>query len=152
GNDRLDGGTGADIMHGGKGNDTYFVDNPNDQAIEGAGEGHDIVFASGDYTLAAGSEIEILHAHVSDATGLHLTGNELDNRIYGGVGNDTLDGGGGADTLIGGAGDDTYIVNNAGVRIIEGINAGTDTVQSSISTTLGANLENLTLTGHDAIN
>uniref|UniRef100_UPI00259CBA73 calcium-binding protein n=1 Tax=uncultured Reyranella sp. TaxID=735512 RepID=UPI00259CBA73 len=40
-------------------------------------------------------------------TALVLTGNDFDNRIYGGAGNDTLVGGGGADQLFGGAGNDT---------------------------------------------
>jgi Ca2+-binding RTX toxin-like protein len=70
------------------------------------------------------------------------------NRIEGGGGNDTLDGGGGADTLLGGTGDDTYFINNAGITITENLNEGTDTVSSSIDFILGANLENLTLTGN----
>ncbi|KAB0494385.1 calcium-binding protein, partial [Pseudomonas lini] len=58
-------------------------------------------------------------------------------------------GGLGADTLIGGAGNDTYIVDNLGdVAIETGTLAGEiDTVRSSSSYILGANLENLELTG-----
>lgn len=36
--------------------------------------------------------------------------------------------------------------------VIENLNEGNDTVQSSIGYTLGANVENLTLTGGAAIN
>ena len=61
-----------------------------------------------------------------------------------------LNGGTGADTLVGGAGDDTY-VTEGGDGITEGLNAGTDQVRSSVGYTLGANLENLTLTGAAAI-
>lgn len=52
---------------------------------------------------------------------------------------------------MGGLGNDTYITDG-GDTITEAASAGTDTVQSSVTTTLGANLENLTLSGSTAIN
>ena len=74
--------------------------------------------------------------------------------LNGGAGNNTLDGGAGADTMVGGDGNDTYIVDNAGDVATEAstVGSGTDTVQSSVSYTLGANVENLTLTGGGNIN
>ena len=51
-----------------------------------------------------------------------------------------------------GASNDTYNVNQSGTRIIEAANGGTDTVRSSATFTLAANVENLTLTGAGAIN
>ena len=59
------------------------------------------------------------------------------------AGNDMLDGGTGNDTMIGGAGNDTYVVDAAGDVVTELAGQGTDTVQSSVSYTLGANVENL---------
>jgi len=79
------------------------------------------------------------------------TGSGKDD-LTGGKGNDTLNGGTGADILIGLKGNDTYVVDNTGDIIIENLNSGIDTVESSISWTLKANLENLTLTGTSAIN
>jgi len=52
----------------------------------------------------------------------------------------------------GGLGNDTYVVDNSGDTVTEAVSAGTDTVKSSVTHTLGANVENLTLTGSGAIN
>jgi Ca2+-binding RTX toxin-like protein len=66
-------------------------------------------------------------------------------RITGNSGNNVLDGGAGADTMTGGAGNDTYLVDNAGDVVTEQAGEGLDTVQSSVSWTLGANVETLQL-------
>lgn len=52
----LDGVTGADVMIGGLGNDTYYVDNVGDQVVELAGEGTDTINASISYALGANVE------------------------------------------------------------------------------------------------
>lgn len=74
--------------------------------------------------------------------------------IDGKAGNDLLNGGGGIDTLIGGVGNDVYVVDTATDVIIENLNEGVDTVQSSVTYSLETkdNVENLTLTGAVAIN
>ncbi len=94
-----------------------------------------------------------------------LVGGSKADHLYGGGGNDLLEGGGGedylqgdagidrldggdeADQMAGGADDDFYIVDHLGDEVIEGLNNGTDRVESSVSFTLGANVEHLTLTG-----
>src|SRR5262249_13147774 len=93
GDDCLEGGAGADTMAGGTGNDTYIVDNASDQVSEAVGEGSDNVYASVSWSMAAGQEIEYLRASGAGATsGVILTGNEFNNSLLGGSGNDTLNG------------------------------------------------------------
>jgi len=64
---------------------------------------------------------------------------------------DRLNGLGGRDVLYGWLGNDTYIVAQAGDVVREVLNGGTDTVKASVSFTLSANVENLGLTGTNAI-
>ena len=72
--------------------------------------------------------------------------------LNGDAGNDWLDGGSGTDSLRGGAGNDVYVVDRSTDLVVEAAAAGTDTVRSSVSRTLGANQENLVLLGSAAIN
>ncbi|BAN49815.1 peroxidase family protein [Metapseudomonas resinovorans] len=80
---------------------------------------------------------------------LGYAGNDV---LNGGAGGDLLDGGSGNDSMTGGAGNDTYVVNGTGDGVIEALNGGNDTVQSSVSYNLAANVENLVLTGTGNIN
>ncbi len=153
----LNGGTGADTMIGGLGDDTYTVDNAGDVVTELLDQGIDRVNSSIAYTL--GSNVENLT--LTGSSGLTGTGNVLDNVIVGnsgantlngGAGNDRLDGGTGNDTMNGGTGDDIFVVNAAGDVVNENAGEGADTVESLVTRTLGANFENLTLTGTSAIN
>jgi Ca2+-binding RTX toxin-like protein len=114
GNDTLVGGTGADTMYGGTGDDFYFVDNAADLAVENAGQGNDRVFASVSYTLAAGTQVEMLTTDFNAGTdAINLTGNELANTIFGNDGANILDGGAGRDVLVGNGGADIFLFSTA---------------------------------------
>ena len=147
GGNRLDGGAGADAMAGGAGHDTYVVDHAGDTVTEAAGAGTDTVEAAVNYTLGANIENLVLTGSALNATGNGLantlTGNGLANR---------LDGKAGADAMAGGAGNDVYVVDYGGDTVVEAAGAGTDTVEASVTHMLGANVENLVLTGAAALN
>ncbi len=98
----------------------------------------DSVSSAVSFTLAATSHNLTLTGSAA-VTGL---GNALDNVITSNTG---------VDTLVGGAGNDTYVINNSADIITEAANSGTDSVQSSVSFILPANVENITLTGTAAI-
>jgi Ca2+-binding RTX toxin-like protein len=85
-------------------------------------------------------------------TGSSITGTAGNDVLNGKSGNDWLNGGTGADTMSGGQGDDTYVVDDAGDLVIESLNEGVDSVQSSVSHTLAKHVEHLTLTGIAPIN
>lgn len=151
GNDTLNGGAGADQLIGGLGNDQYIVD-AGDLITENANEGTDTVRASIAWTLEANLEnLSITGNAAVNGTGNELnnvlTGNNASNTLRGLEGNDTLDGKGGLDTLIGGLGNDRYLVDNAGDVVTEKDGEGTDTVVASVSWSLQAHVENLTLAG-----
>ncbi len=166
GNDILNGGIGLDTLSGGNGDDLLYID-ADDTSING-GLGHDSVFV---LPGSAGATLDVATANIENAMGgngndtftgtnatvnLLLQGNSGNDTLLGGAGidalnggsgNDLLNGGAGADILVGGTGDDTYVVDDPGDQLTENLNEGTDTAQSSISYTLGANVENITLTG-----
>jgi serralysin len=149
----LNGGKGADTLIGGLGNDTYVIDNAADSIIEEVDEGTDLVkiainTAGGSYTL--GEHLE--NATLTNTVAFNLTGNAANNVLKGNAANNIIDGGAGSDRMEGGAGNDTYIVDNVGDTVVEAANAGTDLVKSHVDFTLGANIENLSLLGSDAIN
>lgn len=97
----------------------------------------------GSAEISAGGEWIVFETSASNLSTTDTNGNLTD--VYR-VANPLL-----FDTLRGGTGDDTYILARNDI-VIEGVNAGNDTVRSSITYTLGSNLENLALTGLANIN
>jgi Ca2+-binding RTX toxin-like protein len=133
GADTLLGGVGGDTMLGSDGDDTYFVDDSADIVTESAGEGTlDRVKTSTTYSLAAGSEVEVLETAIpAGMTAIDLVGNEFDNTIIGNDGQNTIvgspdtDGGGydGLDTMTGFGGGDVFVWSSTAETGVAGAEA-----------------------------
>jgi len=100
GNDTLDGAGGADTMVGGNGSDLYYVDHAGDAVSETnarlATGGNDTVYSSlAEYRLTANVEnLRLLSSGAANGVG-----NNLNNTLYAGAGNNILNGGPGSDTV-----------------------------------------------------
>ena len=133
-NNILTGNNASNTLSGGDGNDSLFGGLGNDNLDDGAGD-NILDGGAGNDTLTGGDGND------------SLFGSSGNDKLDGGAGDDILDGGLGFDSLNGGIGNDIYAVDNLNDFIIEGLDAGTDLIKSSLSWVLGNNLENLTLTG-----
>ncbi|MFM9844211.1 MAG: beta strand repeat-containing protein [Dongiaceae bacterium] len=165
--DYLAGGGGTDTLRGGKGDDTLNGEVAGGPSLMDLSDGTDSISLklsdSEDYVTidltAAGlgtDRYKLMEGAIGTSFADTLTGNDSYNLFIGGAGNDklttgdgfdTLDGGAGADTMIGGFGHDVYYVDNAADSVVEGKEVGDDKVYSSITYKLGANVEELVLTG-----
>lgn len=174
GNDILNGGIGVDNLRGEAGNDTYFVDNPLDIVIEGAGAGFDRILSSVTLNMTLGGKVNVEDLTLVGAAPINGIGNNLRNviggnvannvlyglggnddlfgqsgndQLFGGLGNDLLDGGAGVNILRGEGGHDIYIVRTRTDTVIELAGAGFDLVKAFTSHTLANNVEDLQLFG-----
>ncbi|WP_156885695.1 beta strand repeat-containing protein [Massilia niastensis] len=138
----------GDVLLGGAGNDNYYVTGDTSDVVELANQGADTVYALVNDSYALGAHLENLVLLGGD---VNATGNELGNKLTGTAGANTLDGGSGADLMTGLEGDDTYVVDSSADKVVELALGGIDKVISAISYTLGAELENLQLTGSAAL-
>jgi Ca2+-binding RTX toxin-like protein len=120
----LNGGSGADTMTGGSGTDLFQVDNAGDVVIETGSDplsGNDTVWSSVSYSLATSANVENLR--ITAAGAANATGNELNNTLYSGAGDNILDGGDGIDTA-------SYAYNAGAVNVslaIQGASQNTGT-------------------------
>ena len=83
-------------MDGGAENDTYIVRTYGGTYLENSDSGVDLVQSYVQY-LALNSNVENLR--IMSAGAANGTGNELNNIIYAGAGNNVIDGGGGIDSV-----------------------------------------------------
>ncbi|MDD1458481.1 cadherin repeat domain-containing protein, partial [Dolichospermum sp. ST_sed7] len=148
-NDTIKGGNGTDtlIITGGTVNDIISIDTSNTTNQLDIPE--TTVFGFERFDLSGFTGTISFNGTTGNDSVKGGTGND---DLGGGDGNDTLNGGAGADLLGGSTGNDTYVVDNVGDVIIEFLNQGIDTVESSITWTLKNHLEDLTLQGTTAIN
>jgi Ca2+-binding RTX toxin-like protein len=163
GSDTLDGGAGNDVLVGGQGDDFYIMDSPGDITVEAANQGTDTVRTVVDHALTANVERLGLKGtrsligvgnDLNNFLGGNTGNNSLDGQagadtLQGNIGSDTLDGGTGDDVLIGNRGSDFYWVDSVAdfVQETSAIATEIDTVRSSVSYSLGINLERLGLKG-----
>lgn len=139
--DNLAGYAGNDVIHGEGGHDTVIGWSGNDRVY--GDEGNDLLY--GDYNG---------YAQTAQYAGNDVMyGGEGNDSLFGCGGNDVLDGGNGENYLNGGLGNDTYYVYNTADQVVEeSASGGTDLVYSTVTYSIGNNVENLTLTGHENIN
>jgi Ca2+-binding RTX toxin-like protein len=136
-------GSGLATLVGGKGNDTFVINNVADVITEAANSGKNIEQSSVSTTLAP----NVQNLTGTGTAAITLTGNTLANVITANSAADTLIAGSGLATLVGGSGNDTFVINNSSdVITVTSAKAG-NVVQSSVNYVLPANLLNLNGTG-----
>jgi Ca2+-binding RTX toxin-like protein len=127
-------------------------------SLDGAGWSDVAGATAASFTLTAGLAGQSVRVAVSYTDGggalegVRSAATGAVNRMAGTAGADVLAGTVGVDRLEGLAGTDSYTVNDAADVVLENANEGTDSVTSSISYALTANVENLTLTGAATLN
>jgi Ca2+-binding RTX toxin-like protein len=158
-NETLAGGGGADTLMGGGGDDTYVVSSEGATIIDNLGA-NTVTYTGNTGGVNVGNQVAVTSINATGSGDVYLVGNNQVQTITGNAGDNILNGAGGldaggrGDTLAGGAGNDIYRVFNSnysgtatpsglGDAVQENLGAGTDTVYTSVSYVLGANVENL---------
>jgi len=156
GNDSVWGRGGDDVLLGGDGDDIINAGIGDDRLIGGLGIDTASYAGAGSavaVTLALVTAQNTGGAGIDTISGVEgLLGSSFADTLTGNSSVNRIDGGAGADHMSGGGGDDTYVVDSAGDVVSEAPGAGTDTVISSVSFTLGGNVERLTLSGVANVN
>src|ERR1019366_6038572 len=152
GNDTLYGGAGIDTLSagaglatlvGGAGATTFVVNNVGD-SVQGASAGVANTLVT---SVSFVAPTNVNAVTLTGASSISVTGNSGADSITGGWGADTLIAGSGLATLVGGSGNTTFVVNNAADIVQDAFTAASNTLQSSVSFVLPANVNSLLLTG-----
>lgn len=117
----------GETLLGGAGDDSYYLWQPNANAVEKAGEGIDTVYVQywGGITLSENIENAVLQGFGCS----WATGNALDNILIAGITGARLDGGAGNDVLVSGIGADIFHISRGnGSDAIVGFQSGWDTI------------------------
>ena len=170
GNDIVVAGLGDDTVITGGGADVTTVNGGIDTVDSGSGTDHLVVdFSSsttdvsggvtggtlvggydGTFADVAGTSSVVFHGteNFTVTTGIGndtVTTGSGNDVITTGDGNDVLDGGMGSDQLSGGIGNDTYFAHDSQAQVIENSGAGADTVYTTVTFSMAANVEGLVL-------
>jgi len=137
----LRGNSGANILRGYGGDDTYYVDSRDDVVIEAEGGGIDTVVSTVSFD-ARTTHVE--NITLTGSANINAIGNDLNNIIIGNSGVNILKGYGG---------DDTYYVDSRSDVVVEAADGGIDTVFSTVSfDARTTHVENLRAHGDAALN
>jgi serralysin len=166
--DSLSGGEGADVLDGGADTDYIYGNGGSDTVVWTAATGAlNVTLDAGGNASAigvAGIDTDYIYGIeniLGGSAGDRLTGNQNNNTLKGNGGadilrgedgSDTLDGGAGADSMTGGLGHDAYYVDNAMDTTVEAVNGGVDSVYTSITHVMRANIEYMYMQGAANIN
>jgi Ca2+-binding RTX toxin-like protein len=128
-----------DLLYGGMGDDTYYVDTPDDLTFEfnGLAEGNDTVIAdiegAGYYLYGSVENLILLDVTpfgVGNELDNELTGSEAANWLLGGAGNDRINGEEGDDILFGETGSDTFVFEpGTGADLISDFDKAEDKIE-----------------------
>ncbi len=143
GADTLTSNSGVDTLVGGTGSDLFVLNDALDIVTVGSSHGADTIQSSFNDTLAANVATLVL----TGSGAVSGTGNAIADVLRANAGNDTLVAGSGVATMVGGAGNDLFVVNNTADTIQSASTTSADTISSSVSFTLPANVNTLVLTG-----
>jgi len=133
----------SDTLNGGSGNETLVVNSVSTIVNVSAGVGHDTILSSVSYSVPTNVTIMTL----TGAASLQGTANGGNDSITANAGSDTLTAGAGIDTLVSGIDNNLFVVNSASDVVFNAYTTNIDSVQSSASYTLPANVTTLVLTG-----